>query len=197
MDPATPDFLPLHDPQSPPVVHTIAKDWFGTTLEAKPSFRLLLHPGEAIEFIATAAKSPVSAMDSSPGEFSEGLWQHDCAELFLANPATGHYLEVNLAPNGAWWTCLFETPRLRAMVENLPLDGVIAEGIEGVAQWEARLRIPLIALPAEIGSDLHVLRGNVTFCLGSAPRQLYATYAAPPEGNPDYHRPDRWLPLRG
>jgi hypothetical protein len=38
--------------------------------------------------------------------------------------------------------------------------------------------------------------GNVTFSLGSAPRQRYFTHAAPVAGNPDFHRPDVWLPLK-
>lgn len=197
MDPQHPVHLQLQNPQSPPQFETIAADWFGAAIAAAPAFRLVLIPGEAIELHARANKHPVSAMDSTAGEFCEGLWQHDCAELFLANPATGHYIEFNIAPNGAWWSCLLESPRLRARIENLPLDGVVSEGIEGVARWETKLHVPLAALPPEIGTDIHALRGNVTFCLGSAPRQIYVTYADLGTGTPDFHQPARWLPVRG
>ena len=190
-----PSRLPVQAPTDRPRFHTITTDWSGTHLEAQPSFRVVLAPGEFIELLVTARKTPSSMIGSACGEFHEGLWQHDCAELFLANPETGHYIEFNLAPNGAWWSCLFEAPRGRALVENFPLPGVTTEALEGIAHWEARLRVPLASLPESIGSDPVRWRGNTTFCLGNAPRQKFATFAAPAPGQPDFHRPQDWLPL--
>lgn len=196
---AQPSHLPAQSPDAPPRFTTIATDWHGAALEAQPSFRIVVDPGTPgggqLEFLATARKSPSSAIGSQAGEFHEGLWQHDCAELFLLQPATGHYMEFNLSPNGAWWSCLFEAPRRQALIENLPLPGVFAEGLEGIAHWEARLRIPLASLPESIGSDPRQWLGNATFCLGNAPRQKFATFAHPAAGLPDFHRPQDWLPL--
>lgn len=196
MTESSPDFLPVQLPDASPYFQRLENDWFGALLESRPSFRVVLHPGEAIEYRVTARKQPISAVGSQPGEFHEGLWQHDCAELWLANPSTGHYIEFNLAPNGAWWSCLFEAPRINALVENLPLPGVIAEGLEGIAHWEASLRVPLSSLPEQIGQNPSLWTGNVTFCLGSAPKQKFTSFARLGEGNPDYHRPAKWLPLR-
>lgn len=192
----TPSHLPAQSPEEPPRFNVIGSDWQGVPLEAQPAFRLVVDPvGGHLELLATARKGPSTAIGSEAGEFHEGLWQHDCAELFLLHPGTGHYMEFNLAPNGGWWSCLFEAPRRQAMIENLPLPGVFAEGLEGIAHWEARLRIPLASLPESIGSDPMVWRGNATFCLGNAPRQKFATFAAPAPGLPDFHRPQDWLPL--
>lgn len=192
---AQPSHLPVQAPTDRPRFHTLATDWNGVPLDAQPSFRIIFSPGESIELLVTARKPPTSLIGSRAGEFKEGLWQHDCAELFLANLETGHYIEFNLAPNGAWWSCLFEAPRCHALVENLPLPGVTTEALEGIAHWEARLRIPLAALPETIGIDLAKWRGNATFCLGNAPRQKFATFAIPASGQPDFHRPQDWLPL--
>jgi hypothetical protein len=125
------------------------------------------------------------------------LWQYDCAEVFLHDPASGQYLECNLAPDGAWWTCLFGAPRRRLEVENLPLAGVEARGAAGGAAWEASLRIPLHALPASLATARAraSLRGNVTFCLGAEPAQRFCSFAPPAPGAPDFHRPELWLPL--
>ena len=190
-----PSRLPVQAPTDRPRFHTITTDWSGTHLEAQPSFRVVLAPGQFIELLVTARKTPSSMIGSKSGEFHEGLWQHDCAELFLANPETDHYIEFNLAPNGAWWSCLFEAPRRRALLENLPLAGVTTEALEGIAHWEARLRVPLATLPEVIGSDPKKWRANATFCLGNDPRQKFATFAAPAPGQPDFHRPQDWLPL--
>lgn len=46
------------------------------------------------------------------GEFVEGLWEYDVAELFLLDSSTGRYEEFNLSPAGAWWRCAFSSYRV-------------------------------------------------------------------------------------
>lgn len=190
-----PFHLPVQAPLDRARFNILATDWYGTALDAKPAFRIVIEPGLSIELIATARKSPSSLIGSVAGQFHEGLWQHDCAELFLLNPGNGHYLEFNIGPNGAWWSCLFEAPRCHALMENLALPGVTGEGVEGIAHWEARLRVPMTAIPEIIGSDPSRWQGNATFCLGNDPRQKFATFAPPASEQPDFHRPRDWLPL--
>ena len=36
------------------------------------------------------------------GQREFGLWQHNCFELFLGEPGSAAYWELNLAPNGNW-----------------------------------------------------------------------------------------------
>ena len=201
----TPSVLPIQSPEAAPRFTALTRDWFHEVEPASPAFRIVLS-ATALEFYITARKKPNCLPWGRAGEFCEGLWQHDCGELFLGNPANGYYLEINLAPNGAWWTCLFEEPRMSALVENLPLDGVASEGLEGVAHWEARIRIPLQVLPPQLGDFtapqrgghqalVSTMVGNVCFSLGNAPKQRFLSFATPAPGNPDFHLPSQWLPF--
>ena len=133
-------------------------------------------------------------MAADRGGYTEGLWDGDCAELFLVNPVNGAYLEFNLSPKGGWWCCEFTGPRVRAAGAPKALAGVTATGSVTADRWEAELRIPVASLPAALDFDPEVTRGNVTFCLGASP-QRYFTHADLGGGNPDFHRPGRWIPL--
>jgi hypothetical protein len=192
---AAPAALPFQSPVANPRFTLIRRDWFGEPLEETPAFRLVLDK-DALSLLATARKVPYSAPLAGPGTFYEGLWEHDVAELFLVNPDNGFYWELHVAPSGAWWSCLFDEPRVRAEVSNDPPDGVETDSLEGVKHWETRITVPLASLPAALAFNPARTRGNVCFCLGSAPRQRYASFAAPVPGEPDFHLPDQWLPLR-
>ncbi len=189
-----PKSLPFQTPQDEPYFHSLNEDWYGRPLASTPSFRIIVGP-DFLELAFSAKREPFSAPASNQGDFHEGLWEYDCAELFLTNPDNGHYLELHLAPNGAWWSCYFEEERVQHDIENRPLPGVLTESLEGIAQWETRLRVPLASLPPELAFDLAKTRGNVSFCLGSEPRQTYASWARLPGDQPDYHQPSSFLPL--
>lgn len=176
----------------PSISAVLASDWFGVPHPASPRFTLAYTDG-VISFFARADK-PALLVPHDAGGYVEGLWNGDCAELFLVNPVTGAYVEFNLSPRGAWWSCAFLAPRVRAPESPAPFAGVIASGAVAPAHWEATLRVPVAGLPAELAFDPEVTRANVTFCLGDAP-QRYFTHADLGGGNPDFHRPGRWLPL--
>lgn len=168
------------------------KDWFGAPVPAAPECKLSLDAG-AITLRARVKKSPLIVAGDTGG-FTEGLWEGDCAELFLVNQKTGYYLEFNLSPKGGWWCCAFTAPRVRAPGAPRELAGVSSSGIPADATWSAELRIPVAALPAELAFDPAVTRGNITFCLGDNP-QLYLTYADLGGGKPDFHLPGKWVRL--
>ncbi len=87
------------------------KDVFGDSVPQPIKIALSVDGGQlcfAPEFPPSATTVPGAA----PGEFFEGLWNGDVAELFLSLP-NGNYLEYNFAPNGAWWACEFSEPRVR------------------------------------------------------------------------------------
>ena len=193
--PNHPKSLPFQLEGDPPKFHAIRRDWFGTTLGATPSFRVVVG-AETLSLFATASKPPTSTPGSAPGTFYEGLWENDVAELFLVNPDTGCYLELHTAPNGTWWSCLFDEPRVRAEVCNEPLPGAVPAGVEGVNSWQASVTVPLASLPAALAFVPARTRANVCFCLGSEPQQVYASYAFLGTGKPNFHQPDLWLPLR-
>lgn len=193
--PDQPDSLPFQSADDKPRFRAIDRDWFGAELTCQPSFRIVIGP-ESLSLLAIVRKSPISTPGASAGSFYEGLWENDVAELFLLNPDNGHYLELHAAPNGAWWSCLFEEPRVRAEVCNDPLPGGFGEGLEGVNHWEAKVTVPLAGLPAALAFDPARTLGNVCFCLGSEPHQVYATHAFLGTGRPNFHQPQFWLPLK-
>ena len=54
---------------------------------------------------------PLLHPDSKTGLWMPELWKYDVVELFIqANKDC--YLEINLAPNGAWWHCYFQNHRV-------------------------------------------------------------------------------------
>jgi len=165
----------------------IAEDWQGVPLDPPAGFSLAVD-AKRLWFIATHRKPAALHPQSRPGKFQADLWQHDIAELFLADPSGRRYFEFNLAPNGAWWTCEFNGPRIReeeteiAMPEVATFSELAPDG-----GWVAAMAIPLDLLRARIDFGPRSL-GNVAFILGG--KFLTATDLGP--GEPDFHRPDRF-----
>lgn len=173
-------------------VTVLRQDWFGVRHPAVPTFSLRLESG-AIVLRAWATKPALMVADDKRG-YTAGLWEGDCAELFLLNPATGYYLEFNLSPKGGWWSCAFTAPRVRVPEGPVAVAGVSATGAVAPGSWRSELRIPVASLPPELAFDPATTRGNVTFCLGNDP-QRYLTAADLGGGTPDFHRPAKWVRL--
>lgn len=175
--------------------HTITRDWFGKPAEAESAFRVLLSATH-LTFEVRCGKAPEVDPSAEPGTFHEGLWQYDVAELFLGNPANGHYFEIHISGNGSWWSCHFEEERVRADLHNDPPEGAEATGEEKLADWSARLVIPITSLPGDLAFDPATTHGNVCFSLGTELKQQYLTWAPPTPGRPNFHDFRLLLPLR-
>lgn len=164
------------------------RDWYGELVEPPAGWCLVEDPGH-LWFIASRAKPAQLHPASRPGKFQAELWKHDVAELFMASPDRSRYLEINLSPNGAWWSCHFDGPRRRREPEDRPLEGVKTHADLGPdGRWVAAIAIPLEMLRREIGYGADTPM-NVTFILDS-PAQRFLTVAAAVAGDPDFHRPD-------
>ena len=168
----------------------ITRDWHGAELEP-PAGYALVADGRHLWFVAHSRQPAELHPEARPGGFVVGLWQYDCAELFLADPVSGRYFEFNLAPNGAWWSCEYTAPRVRveevdiAMPEVATFADLAADGA-----WLAAMALPLDLLRARVdfGPETRV---NVTFMLGGR-GQCHASAADLGGGTPDYHRPARF-----
>lgn len=173
----------------------IESDWHGGPVVPAAAFALALDP-ERLWFIAGHGLPARIHPRARPGVFQAELWRHDVAELFLAGPDLGGpYLEFNLAPNGAWWSCGFTAPRVRATEEERPLQAVMTYAdLAPDGAWLAAAAIPVASLREwlDFGEGA---RGNVTMILNS-PDQRFLTAANLGPGEPDYHRPDRFPVLR-
>lgn len=128
--------------------------------------------------------------------FVEGLWKYDCGELFLVQPGTGRYLEINVSPSGAWWSCVFSDVRSRDLSTPPPqIDGIRAQP-KGQG-WQAEFGLSFAEIERCLGSA-EKLRGNVTLILGGCPDQnppLENLHSVATLGAVDFHRPHEWLPL--
>ncbi|RYD48822.1 MAG: hypothetical protein EOP83_25990 [Verrucomicrobiaceae bacterium] len=123
------------------------------------------------------------------------LWKYDVAELFLTDPTSGRYFEFNLSPNAAWWSCEFTAPRQRAEETDIAFPDVTTYAeLAPDGGWVAAMSIPLDLLEARLNFG-ETTKLNVTFILDS-PEQRFLSVANLGEGEPDFHRPERFSPVK-
>lgn len=171
----------------------IARDWDGADVDPAPGYSLACD-AESLWFLAHHRVPARAHPDSRPGAFHVDLWKHDVAELFLADPASGRYIEFNLAPNAAWWSCEFTAPRERAEAVEIAFPDVHAwADLAADGAWVAAMAIPLDILKSRIGFG-PATRANVSMILGS-PQQQFLSAAPLGAGAPDFHRPAAFQPV--
>lgn len=165
-------------------------DLHGAPLQAPAAFSVVAD-GDHLWFIASHRQPARIHPQARPGVFQAGLWQHDVAELFLADPVSGRYFEFNLAANGAWWTCEFTAPRVRAEVAEIAMPEVATfSDMAPDGAWLVAMAIPLDLLRARLDFGPET-RMNVTMILES-PEQKFVSACDLGGGEPDFHQPERF-----
>ncbi len=172
---------------------SLSKDWEGQSLKAPAVFRVR-STEKALFFEVCFPSEARSKPGSSYGSFEEELWEYDVAELFITTSSRGssQYLEMNIAPNGAWWACWFNG--VRALSEQKVEQEAFSvcqevfgkgAGLSFSVEWASLVKVlgPLVDL-----------RYNVTWILES-PESRYLSLAEIPKEKPDFHQPDSFLPL--
>jgi hypothetical protein len=168
----------------------MGNDWDGNPLQA-PAAYALASDDKRLWFIAHHRKPALLHPHARPGMFQAGLWHYDVAEFFLADPVSGRYFEFNLAPNGAWWSCEFTAPRVRAeeidiaMPEVATFSDMAADGA-----WLVAMCIPLDLLKARLDFGTGT-KANVTMILES-PQQRFVSAVNLGGGDPDFHQPGKF-----
>lgn len=167
-------------------------EWAGRDISVPMHYRLL-RTEEALVYRADRAAAPALHPTAQPGTFSADLWRYHCAEFFLADPGGAPYMEFNLAPNGAWWACLFTSPRVAA--EPAPdLSAISAAGTVSRHGWEAEMRVPLSLLPA-CGIPAHTCRLAIGAALPEHGEARWLTTTPHDITDPaDFHTPAAWAP---
>lgn len=162
-------------------------DWFGEKLTPASTFTLAKDQ-EFLWFIAIFPHNAVIHPQASPSQFTAELWKYDVAELFLANPETGEYLEFNLTSNGAWWASKFSSVRLPAAQQPGFTDHIRSfHDLAGEHNHLVGLRIPLIFLKKEIDFGA-ATTANITI-IRDSPQQRFLTASKLPGTQPDFHQP--------
>lgn len=168
----------------------IEKDWHGEPLQPPAAYALAMD-AHRLWFIAHHRRPARLHPLARPGKFQAELWHHDVAECFLADPVSGRYFEFNLAPSGAWWSCEFTAPRVRAEEIDIVMPEVATFSDMAVdGAWLVAMSIPLDLLRARLNFGPGI-RANVTMILES-PAQRFITAADLGGGEPDYHLPGRF-----
>ncbi len=168
----------------------LQSDVAGVPLDVPAAFSLVADPRH-LWFIANHRKPALLHPEARPGGFQADLWRYDVAELFLADPASGRYFEFNLAPNGAWWSCEFTAPRVRAEEVEIAMPEVATfSEMAPDGSWVAAMALPINLLKARLDFG-PATRLNVTMILES-PGQRFLSAADLGEGEPDFHRPGRF-----
>ncbi len=168
----------------------LAADIHGAALEIPASFSLVEDP-QHLWFIANYRRPARIHPEARPGTFQAGLWQYDVAELFLADPVSGRYFEFNLAANGAWWTCEFTAPRVRADAADIAMPDIATfSDLAPDGAWLAAMAIPLDLLRARLDFG-SATRMNVAMILES-PEQRFVSATDLGGGEPDFHQPERF-----
>ncbi|WP_341407908.1 hypothetical protein [Luteolibacter soli] len=172
----------------------ISKDWYGTALTSQAAFCVAVDP-RRLWFVASHGKPAKLHPAARPARFVPELWKYDVAELFLTDPTSGRYFEFNLSPNAAWWSCEFTAPRQRAEEGDIVFPDVATYAeLAPDGGWVAAMAIPLDLLEARLNFG-ETTKLNVTFILGS-PEQRFLSVANLGEGEPDFHRPERFSPVK-
>jgi hypothetical protein len=165
-------------------INFIEYDWFGERVKNPVGFVVAVDP-DNLYLAAKVEATPWHDPAHTQGQFVEGLWNKDVAEIFLGSADSPVYQEFNLGPTGAWWSCSFSKYRKRDSAFTAP-QGVKTFSKIGSAQWQAAIAIPLkqIAVPLDLEGST---RANVSFVVGKAKRQ-YLTWSNIQQREPDFHR---------
>jgi len=154
-------------------------DWFGAEISASPWFILAADP-QKIWFMAGREAAADCDAGLKCGEFHEGLWSSDCAELFLVESGSKRYVELNLGPQGAWWGCVFSDYRVREAV--LPPNAAMCFSKMSAGAWSAGLAIARDALGIRCALGPKT-SANITFVAAGR----YFSFAKIDSKEPDFH----------
>lgn len=109
-------------------------------------------------------------LPAGSGGRADGLWEHTCFEAFVAPVGAARYLEINLAPSGAWAAYAFSSYRKPARPKNAAVtvdldvrfeEGVVElEALVGIDSW---LRSPPDELAVGLAAVLEDASGNHTY----------------------------------
>ncbi len=165
---------------------SISKDWYQNTL-ITPAYYALELDNTRLCFRVKCAFPAVYDESYLTGDFKEGLWKMDVAELFIKDDNSETYQEFNLSPAGAWWSSKFSSYRQECAKGFQVPKSVSVKTNRSATHWYASLTILRSELAVNC-SFSKLSRANVCFIFGQEPSRTYLSVGAPDHGEPDYHR---------
>lgn len=164
-------------------------DWYGAQSQFRPRMSVRIE-SEILTFQFEAKKSPNCDLSLSLGDFQEGLWERDVAEFFVAGPGK-RYQEINISPNGAWWSALFGD--YRELEREIRFEPTIS--VQSQPQfWSVEFKVEVCQLLPWTGVEPDQWRFSPSAILYS-PDPSYFCWHAAQAVEPDFHRSDLLRPL--
>lgn len=157
--------------------------WNGAVLPHPLSWSVAVDP-QSLWFVCELPGGRVCTTQRSHGEFIEGLWNEDVAELFIKGE-DGAYQELNLAPSGAWWSMTLSEYRERRAEPKRPSPLHISTTVRD-DRWEvvAAFSRETLEVPLLPSSRVHVSG------MWYRPDPCYLSSNPPAGLEPDYHHQD-------
>ena len=166
-------------------------DWFGAPLHRTFPIVFAVSPEHC--FIAASFALPLNTMSgTSRGEFVEGLWNFDVVELFLREDGTTRYQELNVAPNGAWWSAVFSDYRKRQ--DAAPPQGVETHVEVSHGEQLVGFRFPRASLSVQSGFTI-ASRANLCAVVGTSDSRRYIAFHSRKDSVPDFHLAECMQPM--
>lgn len=165
-------------PEKRAVVATVDRTWDGEVLS--PSARTTVTLGVKDDALHVVFDAPFfrDPPPDAPVGWTDRLWEHEVAELFVA--ADDAYLELEVGPFGHHWLASFEGPRRRSPAT--PLARSVRVHRRG-SRWTGAVELPLSALPAEPRAIL------AAAIAGPPTARRHFISGALPGATPDFHQP--------
>ena len=168
----------------------IEHDIQGKTFGAEAKFWVAFSP-EQFYFAAMVNRPADCERQHHAGQFVEGLWERDVAEVFIREEHSQRYQEFNLSPAGAWWTQTFAEYRVRetSSPEKTDLENT-RPAITSISDsaWQAALVLPRKTIQMRSSFDTGVLI-HIAAILGSSPR-IHLSSHHPAQPKADFHQAD-------
>ena len=167
---------------------TLSASLESETPQFTPWFHVEWVPGTDLSFTVGCCINPANPIaESNPNAFTPELWRHDVGELFIKHAANDAYLEINLAPFGAWWASLFSSYRNPiADAATAPFTPVQLDTENTENAWQTSLTVPQDFLREALAFDT-ASKANVCFILGGPTQRYHFSYASLPHDPPDFH----------
>jgi hypothetical protein len=161
-------------------------DWHNNALPTPLAWSIALDP-EVLWFVCSLPGGSCSS--STGGDFFEGLWNEDVAELFIKSPS-GVYQEFNIAPSGAWWSMTLDEYRVRRTTPRRPeVRSISTSAKEG--EWSVVAAFSRSSIEVVLSPQCHLHVSGMWY----KERPCYLS-SCPPRGvAPDYHHPECFEPV--
>ncbi len=167
----------------------VGTTWDGAPVGADEAAELRLSWSDGALALAVDAPFHGDPPPACPPGPTEGLWEHEVVEVFLAGAPLPDgripYTEVEIGPHGHY--LVLRLLGVRAVETRLlPLTLTVTR--EG-SRWRATARLDRRLVPEG------PLRGNAYAIHGVGPARRYLAWQPVPGPAPDFHQPERFAPL--